>query len=457
MKTLKIYLLLPLLLTAVYGNAQESLSLNESRKLALEYNQKIKIASRLILENKAGEKSAFTHFLPNLKGEGNYSRFFNIDDITMEGTFLPTAGSMEDARMGNFSGISNVYFPGINIALGDIDFYTASLTLIQPIYAGGKIRRGYKMAKIGSEMARLNLKLKKSDVILETDKAYWNLVSVREKVKMADIYVKMLKSVVRDLQNAFDLELVTKNDLLKAKVQLNKAELAKFKAENGFVLSRMALCQIIGRPINTEIIPSDTVVEVQQKAAASDFKAKALQQRPELQLLSREVELKKQQEKFTNAGYMPQIGAGVSYGYTSKVKELIGSNTNFSVQAKITVPIFHWNERRHKLTAAREQTAQKELELQQARDLISLQVQQVYFRLQEAGEQIRLADVTMKQAEENVAIARNSFTEGLISTSELLDAQALWQQAFSDLIDAKINYKLQEAAFQKAIGGLAAE
>ncbi len=454
MKTLRIHALLLILLLAFSASGQENLSLKESRKLALEYNHAIKIANSLILENKANEKFAFTHFLPNLKGEGSYVRLFDIDDITMAGTFLPTANSMEDALMGKFSGISNVYFPGMKIEMGDLDFYTANINLLQPIYAGGKIRRGYKMAKIGSEMAVLNLKLKKSDIILETDKAYWNLVSVREKVKMADIYVKMLQSVVRDLQNAFDLELVTKNDLLKAKVQLNKAKLGQFKAKNGYVLSRMALCQVIGKPLDTEIIPTDTILAVQVHAASADFKSKALQQRAELQLLSKQVDLSKQQEKFIMGNYMPQLGVGASYGYTSKVKELMKENTGFRLQAKVTMPIFHWNERKHKRSIARAKTAQKELALQQAKDLIGLQVQQAYFRLQEANEQIRLADVTMQQAEENVTIARNSFTEGLISTSELLDAQALWQQAFSDLIDAKINYKLQEVEFKKAIGEL---
>ena len=124
------------------------------------------------------------------------------------------------------------------------------------------------------------------------------------------------------------------------------------------------------------------------------------------------------------------------------------------LQGTVSLPIFHWNERKHKISIAKFRLKHKELELDRNKDLISLEVQQAYFNLQEAFQQIELAKTSMNQAIENVNLTKNSFYVGLANTTELLDAQTFWQQAHSELIDAKINYKLREVNFKKSIGDL---
>lgn len=450
----KIYFLLIFSLIVVQGKAQEKLSLRESRALALEYNQKIKIADEMISESKSTMRFAYTHFLPNLSASGSYNYYHDITDLSLPGSFLPTANSLADAEAGNYSGLSDVYFPGFNLEMGNVDYFSANLTLTQPIYMGGKIRTTYEMSKIGSEISVFNKQLQSSDVLMETDQAYWNLVSINEKRILTGKYVKMLSALVQDLQNAFDLEITTKNELLKAQVQLNQAKLNLFRVENLTVLSKMSLCQVIGKDLSAEIIATDTAIVVNQSSIDADYKQKALQQRPELLMLGKQVEISQKQVKNTQADYLPQLGVGASYSYTSKIEELIGSSKILAVQAKLSVPVFHWQERKHKVASARYRSKQKELEMARTRDLVSLQVQQSYFTLQEAFQQIELAKIAMEQANENVALTKNSYYEGLANTTELLDAQAFWQRAHSELIDSKINYKLREVSFLKAIGEL---
>jgi len=449
----KILSLLILSLIAYQGFAQE-LSLSESRTLALEYNQKIKIADELIAENESNVRFVFTQFLPNLKASGSYNYYHDIDDINLAGSFLPTANSLAEAQQGIFSGTSDVYFPGFNIEMGNIDFFSASLTLSQPIYLGGKIRSSYQMSKLGKEIAIYNRSLQASDVLLETDQAYWNLVSINEKANLADKYVKLLSALVQDLQNAFDLEITTKNELLKAQVQLNQAKLDLFRVQNLKVLSKMSLCQVIGKDLTSDIIVTDTTITITRNTIDANYMQKALQQRPELLMLGKQVEISKEQVKNTQADYLPQLGVGASYSNISSIENLVGSMKFLAVQANLSVPIFHWQERKHKTATARFKSKQKELEIDRTRDLISLEVQQSYFKIQEAYQQIELAKVSMDQANENLEITRNSFNEGLANTTELLDAQTFWQSAHSELIDSKINYKLREISFLKSIGEL---
>ncbi|WP_195715211.1 TolC family protein [Ancylomarina sp. 16SWW S1-10-2] len=452
MKRIFSILFLSLIVFQVIG--QEKLSLKESRALALEYNQKIKIADQIIAENQSNVKFAFTHFLPNFSATGSYNYYHDIDDISLSGGFLPTASSEAEASLGNYTGISDVYFPGFNIEMGNIDYHSASLQVEQPIYMGGKIRTAYAMSKLGSEISIYNKKLQSSDVLLETDQAYWNLVSVKEKVTLAKKYVAMLSTLVQDLQNAFDLEITTKNELLKAQVQLNQARLNLFRIKNGYVLSKMALCQVIGRDLMSDIVAVDTIIQVNENTVQTDYMQKALKNRPELLMQAKQIEISKEQVKFERAEYLPQMGVGASYSYMSKINDLIGSTKILAVQAKVSVPIFHWQERKHKLATARFKSKQIELEKDRTEDLISLEVQQSYFNLQEAFQQIELAKISMDQANENVELTKNSFYEGLANTRELLDAQTFWQKAYNELIDSKINYKLSEIKFLKSTGDL---
>ncbi|RUT78974.1 TolC family protein [Ancylomarina longa] len=452
MKKISTLILLSLIVLQVLG--QEKLSLKESRKLALEYNQKIKIADYMIAENQSNVKFAFTHFLPNLSAGGSYNYFHDINDINLNGGFLKTASSLAEADIGNFTGDSDVYFPGLNLKMGNIDYYSANVQLAQPIYMGGKIRSAYQMSKLGFEISTYNRKLQSSDVLLETDQAYWNLVSLKEKVSLANKYVEMLSTLVQDLKNAYDLEITTKNELLKAQVQLNQARLDLFRTENGYVLSQMALCQVIGKDLRSEVVATDTSINIGKNQIQTDYLLRAMQNRPELLMQAKQVELSREQVKYARADYLPQMGVGASYSYTSKINSMIGSTKMLAVQANVSVPIFHWQERKHKLAAVRFKSKQIELEMDRTQDLISLEVQQSYFNRQEAFQQIELAKISMDQAKENVELTKNSFYEGLANTRELLDAQAFWQKAHSELIDSKINYKLSEIRFLKSIGEL---
>lgn len=433
------------------GMSQEILSLKQCKGLALEYNHKLKKADELIRQYESTQKYVKTMFLPKLSFSASYNYFHDLQEIDIPSAFLPTALSAADVSKGKFNGVA--YFPGKKIDLGSPSFFRGALELKQAIYTGGKLKASYKMSQLGGEISVLNKTLKESDVLLETEKYYWQLVSVKEKLIMAKAYVKMLKSLVVDIQNALDLELKTRNELLKAKVELNKAELSLFKAENGLALSKMALCQIIGKDLNTNIDAKDEIVN-SADIVALDYLSKAMSNRAELLILQKQLDLSRENKKSVNANYMPQIGIGASYSYTSEIIDALGSQKGLMVQAKLSVPVFHWFERKHKMASEESICKQREYDLEQAKDMIGLQVSQSYFKFRESFEQIKLANLSLEQAKENLDISKNTFFEGLTSTRELLTAQAMWQQSYSELIDAKINCKLSELYFAKAKGEL---
>ncbi|MCT4614968.1 MAG: TolC family protein [Marinifilaceae bacterium] len=448
-----ILLIICLLSASQIGYSQKQISLEEGRKMALEYNKRLKIANAIHQKSISNSKLAFTYFLPSIDIAGEYNYYTGMDDISINGFFLPTANSLEEAKAAKYSGQSDVYFPGINLKLDDIKYHTANISLGQAIYMGGKIRNTYKASKTAITISEYNISLNENQVVYKTDTDYWNLVSMNERVKVAERYVSLLTNLVKDLNNAYELEIKTKNELLKAQVQLNNAELNLFKLKNAKVLSRMSLNQTLGIDLNTEIILTDTVIKVDELRVENDFLSKALSERKELKILESQLAIKELELKNIKADYLPKITAGAAYTYSGKIDGLTTDDSNL-IAGKISVnmPIFHWKEKKHKVKVKEFENLEAQIELEESKDFIRLEVQQSYFKLQESFKQLELSQKAMEQAQENLDITKTGFYEGLVSTTEYLDAQAFWQNASTELVVSKINCKLANIKYSISMG-----
>ncbi|MFA8435438.1 MAG: TolC family protein [Marinifilaceae bacterium] len=442
---IKLRLIVVLLLFSGGLMAQEKLDLQKSRTLALEHNQKIKAAKANSLSSEAGKKAMFTNFLPNLKFDGQISHVGDVQ--AMDIPSLPVLNGD-----GNPSGLWSL--PIYKEMTGE-NIYKLNMGLTQPLYMGGKIRNAYKATKLGESIAKSNVVYETSEMIYKTDQQYWLVVSLKEKQQLAIQFKKLVSDLVRDLENMHESELITWNEVLKAKVKYNEADLQLLKASNGVVLAKMALNQVIGLDLNTPIKVQDSVLSEDVKLKEMNFQELAMRQRAEIKMLEDKVELNRTQVKMTNADFMPQLAVGANYYYQNPthLSEDKGEFT-WNVGASLSVPVFHWNERKHKVKQQKYKQDAAQLELEEAKEMVSLEAQQAYFRLNEAMTKIKMTESSLEQAEENLKLTRDQFNEGLVTTTDVLDAQVFWEKAYSEFIDAKIEYKINDSAFQKAIGDL---
>ena len=272
------------------------------------------------------------------------------------------------------------------------------------------------------------------------------MVSLRHKQTLAESYVELVKKLKRDVQKMIDQGVSTKGDGLSVGVRVNEAEMALTQVQDGLALSKMLLCQLIGLDEDEAITLADEestglvsyVATEPQRIGQADA---AFVNRPELKVLQNTVDLSRQTTNVLKAGNLPTVL--LTGGY-------MVSNPNVVVR----VPVWNWGDVKYKVRASKGATAMAKLELEDAREMISLQVRQSNFKVKEAQKKLTMAQSNVANADENLRMANLAFKEGTASFTTVMEAQTAWNSAQSQLIDAEIGVKLSEVELQKALGTL---
>lgn len=450
------------LLAAIPVWGQQALTLEQCRELALENNKQMAIAA----ENR--EKAGYdvntyrANFFPKISATGNYLFTSTHMEKTIPGGYLPTFvpdanGQLVPNILTTVDGVplfkEYAYFPDMDLDLKLNGTYMAGLRLEQPIYMGGKVNSAYRMSKIGEQIAGLNEEKTRAEVILQSDEAYWTYVQTLELATTARAYKELVAQLLTDVQNAYDAGMKPRNDLLKVQVKLNEAELQVLQAENGVRLSRMNLCHVTGLPLTSEIEARDNLEEpVFAMLPGSD-----ITDRPEYEMLSKQVELKEQQVRLARSEFLPNIGVAGNFGYANGLKlngDKLLDKTSFSAVVSVSIPIFHWGEGRNKVRSA---TAEREiaaLQRDEWAEKMDLELQQARNEWEESNMEVVLNTRSLAQAEENRQESRERYEAGMETMSDHLEAQTLWQQARSELVRARTQARLSETRYLKAAGRL---
>lgn len=468
MKTIKIKSVLFVFAVWFAGSlqAQPELSLQACREMALKQNENLKMADKTLEKAQAEKAAARSWYLPSVSGSATV--LYLQKDISEE-MYLPTytpnlaTGELEpnlyihpDLGMpvtgADGNPVFNMYaYMPVELSLKGA--YLAGINVEQALFAGGKIKAANQMAKLGETMAQTNKELVQLNTVLAVDQSYWLFVSVSEKVKLARLATELLDSLVQRVYNSYLTGMVQYNELLKVQVQYNQAALDLQKANSGLALPRMALCRMLGLPLNTPIVATDTSIlctlELIGQMGNED-----VSQLPEYELLDKQVKLNEEQIKIARADFLPTVGLSAGYSRIGGV-EFSGTeiaNNNLSLIGSLKIPIFHWGEGKNKIASAKIDRDIKELELQKNKQLLQLQIEQTKLNLQDAYLRIEIAEKALEQADENLRLSKNNYAAGAELMTDLLLAQTHWQQAHSQLIEAKTDFKFKETQYLKAIG-----
>lgn len=369
--------------------------------------------------------------------------------------FLPDTDIYMTDEDGNPIFHSYTWIPAEETTFGQRNNFLLNVGLIQPLFTGGKIRSQYRMASILEEMAGQGRQKKQSEVLFETEVLFWELYSLQEDLLLAEKAVEFLSRLERDLKNLHEEGMASQNDVLRVSVKLNQANLDQFKAKNGVELASMALCRMTGLPLTEEIKVSAEEDWALQVNSLDELISRARERRPELKMASSAVDMGEQVVNMARARFYPELLFGANYFQANPnpyrgFADSFGGDWNVGVTLRI--PIFHWNERRHTLQATQMEKKVQELKLEDARELVELEVTRAYHGYREALRRLSLMQLSLKQAEENLRLARDNFEEGLLTLTELLEAQTLWQDAHAEKIAARGDLRQAFAALEKATG-----
>ena len=329
----------------------------------------------------------------------------------------------------------------------------------QPVFMGGSIIAMNKMADINEKLAANSMEARRQATIYKLDQAYWQVVSLYHKQKLAESYLDLVQKFDTDVYKMIEEGVATKSDGLSVDVKVNEAEMTLTKVNDGLVLSRMLLNQLCGLPLDEQVTLSD---EMADQIAVVELTPKlnvdaAVSNRPELKMLQNTVDLSKQTTNILKAGNLPQVLLTGGYA-VSNPNVLNGFQRNFrgfwNVGVTLRVPIWNWGDVMYKVRASKGATSIANLELAEARELIELQVNQSTFKVDEANKKLTMAQKNIQRAEENLRMANLGFREGVITPTTVMEAQTAWLQAQSQKIDAEIDVKMSQVDLQKALGTL---
>ena len=405
------------------------------------------------------KKAAFTKYFPQLSANGAY--MWNQKDIN-----LLDMGALTSSLSSSLGGLSQLpmvqnLISGVNDMqhLDVTNVWVGNVSLVQPVFMGGKIINYNQITKYAKDLAISMNNLQLHELLYKTDETYWQVVSLVNKKKLADVYVDLLRKMDGDVTNMIQEGVATEADGLSVKVKLNEAEMAQVKVNNGLALTRMLLSQICGLPLDETVVLADESLEqlpVSLNERSADLN-EAFMNRDELKSLDLATKIYKRKERIVLSEMLPTVALAANY-FVTNPHVFNGFKNDFSgmfnVGVMVKVPLSGWWEGSYKRNSAKAETRIKTLELQDAKEKIELQVNQSVYKLNEANKKLITSSRNMENAEENLRRANFGFEEGVIPALNLMEAQTAWVSARSTLIDAQIELRLAEVYLKKALGKL---
>lgn len=446
-----------LLLFGKMVSAQQTLSLQECRDLAVKNNKELRIAEEKIRMADYEKKAALTKYFPQISANGAY--MWNQKNLN-----LLDMGQLSSSLASSLGGLAQL--PVVQQTVGAINdlqhldiqnVWVGNVALVQPVFMGGKIVTYNQITAYAKELAMSMNDQKLQDLLYKTDETYWQVVSLVNKKKLADAYVELLRKTDEDMAALIAEGVATQADGLSVKVKLNEAEMAQTKVNNGLALSRMLLAQLCGLPLTDTLTLADEQLDnfpVEERTTSVDVN-QAFMNRNELKSLDLAAKIYKKKERIVLADLLPTVAFSANYFVTNP--NLFNGYKNdfagmFNLGVIVRVPITAWWEGSYKRNAARAETRIRQLEWEDAREKIELQVNQSVYKVNEASKKLAASNRNMENAEENLRSANLGFEEGVIPALNLMAAQTAWFSARSTLIDAQIDMKLTQVYLNKALG-----
>lgn len=422
----KIYLTILIMCTlTVHLTAQKKYSLDDCKQLAIENNKKIKNSQLEISAAKEAKKEAFTNYFPSVSASGfGFKAKDPLVSLNMGGTPVDFLG----------------------------DGMTTAVTVTQPIFVGGKIVYGNKLASLGVEVNKLQAKLSENDVLLNTENLYWQLVSLYEKGKTLDVIDAQLDMLLKDVELSYKAGLITNNDVLKVKLKKNEIASNRINLDNSIKLVKMSICQQIG----IELVASDTfditvpdLENIESPAAYYVDHRNALPKRMESKLLDKNVEASRLQTKMKRGDYLPTVAVGATYYRENLLDDW---NGNGAVFVSVSIPLSGWWGGSH---AIKQQKVKEQIVYNEKLDMeeqLLLQMQKVKNELANAYKQILLAKEAIEQSTENLRLNNDYYKVGTVTLTDVLDAQTLLQQSRDKYVETYSTYEQKRFEYLQVTG-----
>jgi outer membrane protein TolC len=435
----RVVLLLLIAAGSVAAQTRDTLTLEDAVALGLANSRTLRASAERVAGAEARASEIHAGMLPSLKFEGSYRRLSDVDPFLVQLPILPQP---------------------IEISPTVLDNTSLRLGLQQPLFTGFRLLSNAQAADRLAEASISDHATDRADLVLNITAAYWTLYQTRETERFVADNVRRLKGYVQDIGNLLNAGMATRNDALKMDVQLSTARLSLIDARNDVQLAVMNLNTLLGRPVEAPLVPSSLPGVVQDSSSTSVdlLTAAALAVRPDLRALSSRVEASRASVRAAQAGWWPQLSLGANYYYSRPNQRYMPTRDEFKgtwdVGVMVTMDIWNWGQTARQTDQAGAALRQNELMYEQMRDGVALDVHRAALQVQAARERVDVANLGLEQAGENLRVSTDRFRRGLVTVSELRDAELALLQATITQSGARVEAEISRTRLARSLGNL---
>jgi outer membrane protein TolC len=448
---------------AMSASAQ-TYTLEQIKDSALQNNFAIRSAKYGVEAAQQQRKEAFTKYFPTVSGTGLW---FNANKGMAQTTLNPSASISPELGAALAQSLPQEAMAALAnpISISMMKNGTiGSLMAVQPVFAGGQIINGNKLAKVGEEVSKLQLQLSQNEVEKTAEQYFWQLASLQEKMNTINAVDTLLRDIYKDVDVAVRAGVAMRNDLLQVQLRQNDIQSQRLKLQNGISIVRLLLSQYCGlRDTSFTIDHSSLTIDHSatqmekannvQCSAPAPLACKArmvnVQSLSEYQLLQKQVEAAKLQKQMAVGQNLPTVAVGAGYNYHN----LLENNHSFGmVFATVSVPISDWWGGSHTIKRRKIEHQKAIEQLDDNTQLLKIRMQNAWNGVEESYQQLLLAVRSIEQASENLRLNRNYYRAGTSKMSDLLEAQLLYQQSLDKHTDAFADYQNKLLEYKQATG-----
>lgn len=418
------------LCSGLFAMAQESTFQQDYRSKVLEYNQDLKAAKQNVLMQESFKKTVNSDFKPKLVGGAHFNYTGNPYELR----------------------ISDPRNAGQSLTFESQDMqYGVGLSLIQPIYTGGSLKGESKKATHQTDMAKGQVEETKNNIIYEADLRYWNTVAQQELVGVAEAFRESVQKLVDISRQRVELDYADKNDLLMAEVKLNDADYQLLRTNNNANIALMSLYSFANITTDEPLAIDNEVIGLKDIPAVESDVESIVMRRPEMMIAQKYIDIQQSNKKISNSRYLPQLSVGIDGSYASPgynfKKDM---DLNYSVFAKLSVPIFEWGKKRNTNKALDFSIEMAKQRSSKVEDNLSLEIRTAYYAYSQAVNQVNLTESSLMKAQESELLTLQRYKEGSVSIVEVLNSQMYHLQAKTNYIQSKLNAQVMKSEYERA-------
>lgn len=425
---------------------KRTLTLDECVGLAIENSKALHASSLRVESAQAKTKEINAARLPSFRLGASYTRLSEVPP------FEVTLPSFLFSKPLKFE-VSPVF----------LDNYNLRLSFAQPLFTGFKLKSGEEASRWGEMATEEDYARDRAELVFSAKNAYWNLFKARALAAVVAENVGQVRRHLQDVENLLGSGLLTRNEVLRVKVQLSQVEMLRIEADNAVELASLWLKSVIGVPLDQEIeIPAEAADTEPQTPAASEpatcdeWVRKALENRPELKAMDYRVRAAESGLDVARSSWYPQVFLAGNYSFARHNPRILPSKDRFydtwDFSVSVSMELWNWGITSYQTAQAKAQIAQAQDGLGQIRDGVTIEVWSAWLALDGAGRKVAVAAESVFQADENLRVTLDRFKDGIALNADVLDAEVALLQAKTALAQAQADRAIARARLAKTAG-----